>query len=223
MIAAVALIVGEHEEHRFLSIALAILVAITQTGWRPFLASLRAARCARCRLGAVAIGGSLAWFLFLPSSTSSIIPTIPTTPLSAFLRATFGVFQYGDGLIGSFGWLDTPAPTFMAIRSRRRAWACCSSMRHRRTTRSLESPCLRRPDRHRPAPPCRRRSRRSWVHLARPLPVAMYICAVVAAGISLDRAQMAATPAQDRDRLRSLTPTIAVVLIAAQWSDSSTC
>lgn len=217
VIAVVALIVVNTRSIGFLWIALAILVAITQTGWHPFLAALRSRWMQSVLgLGAVAVGGSLAWFFFLPEYDQSIIPTNPTTPLSAFLRATFGVFQYGDGLIGSFGWLDTPAPTFMAI-----AFAAAglglllfSSV----TTAGL--------DRWVPlffvsltvivpaAVQTAIAEELGYIWQGRYL-LAMYICAVVAAGMSLDRAQLASTAVQGRDRLRTLTPTIAVILVAA--------
>ncbi len=217
VIAAVALIVVNTRSIGFLWIALAILVAITQTGWRPFLASLRS-RWMRAvlALGAVAIGGSLAWFLFLPEYDQSIIPTNPTTPLSAFLRATFGVFQYGDGLIGSFGWLDTPAPTFMAISFAAAGLglllfsSVIAAGLDRWVPLFFASLTVIVPA----AVQTAIAEELGYIWQGRYL-LAMYICAVVAAGISLDRAQMAATPAQDRDRLRSLTPTIAVILIAA--------
>lgn len=100
----------------FLWVALAILVAVTQTGWRSFGDQLRTKwMISVLTAGGLVVAGSLYWFTQLPDYDQSMIPTNPTTPLSAFLRASLGVFQYGDGLIGSFGWLDTPAPAFTTM------------------------------------------------------------------------------------------------------------
>lgn len=100
----------------FLWVALAILVAVTQTGWRSFGEQLRTRwMISVLTASGLVVAGSLYWFTQLPDYDQSMIPTNPATPLSAFLRASFGVFQHGDGLIGSFGWLDTPAPAYTTM------------------------------------------------------------------------------------------------------------
>jgi hypothetical protein len=116
VVAAVAGVVVNTRSIGFLWVALAILVAVTQTGWGSFVQQLRSSWLRSVLLaGGVTVAVSLYWFTQLPDYDQSMIPTNPTTPFSAFLRATFGVFQYGDGLIGSFGWLDTAAPAYTTM------------------------------------------------------------------------------------------------------------
>lgn len=116
VVAVLAGVVVNTRSIGFLWVALAILVAVTQTGWRSFGEQLRTRwMISVLTAGGLVVAGSLYWFTQLPDYDQSMIPTNPTTPLSAFLRASFGVFQYGDGLIGSFGWLDTPAPAYTTM------------------------------------------------------------------------------------------------------------
>ncbi len=38
-------------------------------------------------------------------------PFIGASPLVGFLLILVGTFNYGEGIVGTFGWLDTPSPT----------------------------------------------------------------------------------------------------------------
>ena len=43
----------------------------------------------------------------------STAPGIGTSPLFGFVWTLFSTFEYDQGIVGVFGWLDTPAPTFV--------------------------------------------------------------------------------------------------------------
>ena len=62
--------------------------------------------------------GALAWTLGSNSLANAIVkpeealqfPGVGASPLTGFVRVLTGTVGYGQGLIGLFGWLDTPAP-----------------------------------------------------------------------------------------------------------------
>jgi len=61
---------------------------------------------------------AVAWIVFSNSLGVGLIPTkdtvsrvaFDTSPLAGFTQIFLGTFDYGQGLIGVFGWLDTPVP-----------------------------------------------------------------------------------------------------------------
>jgi hypothetical protein len=217
VIAAVALLVVNTRSIGFLWIALAILVVVTQTGWGNFLVTLRTRWLQTVLvLGGSAVIGSLVWFTMLPDYDQSIIPTNPATPLSAFLRATLGVFEYGDGLIGSFGWLDTPAPVFSAIAfsavglgliffssvltAGLDRWAPLFFTSLIVVVPAVVQTVIAK--------------ELGYIWQGRYL-LAMYLCAVVAAGIALDRYQSAPRRGEV-DHWASAVPALILILAAAQ-------
>ncbi|WP_182491714.1 DUF2142 domain-containing protein [Microcella alkalica] len=116
VIAATALLVVNSRSIGFLWVAIVILLAITQTGWRRFFNAIRTRwTTVTLALSAVMVVASLAWFTVLPEYDQSAILVNPTSPRLALMSAAFGVFDDGKGLIGFFGWLDTPAPEFSAL------------------------------------------------------------------------------------------------------------
>jgi len=62
--------------------------------------------------------GAIAWTLGSNSLANAIVkpeealhfPGVGASPITGFLRVLSGTVSYGQGLIGLFGWLDTPAP-----------------------------------------------------------------------------------------------------------------
>ncbi|WP_374007741.1 DUF2142 domain-containing protein [Leifsonia sp. LS-T14] len=69
-------------------------------------------------VSAVFVIGAVAWTLGSNSLANAIVkpdealkfPGVGASPLTGFLRVLTGTVGYGQGLIGLFGWLDTPAP-----------------------------------------------------------------------------------------------------------------
>ena len=69
-------------------------------------------------VSAVFVIGALAWTLGSNSLANAIVrpdealhfPGVGASPLTGFLRVITGTVGYGQGLVGLFGWLDTPAP-----------------------------------------------------------------------------------------------------------------
>ena len=66
----------------------------------------------------LATGAALLWTALSNSlgtgpttaSASTIVTGTGIPPGAAFLKILMGTFQYGQGLVGVFGWLDTPVP-----------------------------------------------------------------------------------------------------------------
>jgi hypothetical protein len=70
---------------------------------------------AACVLAAAVI--AVAWTLGTNSlggvfidGGAPVAPDVGTSPVTGFLYVLFGTFGYAQGLIGVFGWLDTPSP-----------------------------------------------------------------------------------------------------------------
>lgn len=69
-------------------------------------------------VSALFVIGALAWTLGSNSLANAIVkpeealhfPGVGASPLTGFYRVITGTVGYGQGLIGLFGWLDTPAP-----------------------------------------------------------------------------------------------------------------
>lgn len=69
-------------------------------------------------VSALFVIGALAWTLGSNSLVNAIdkpeealhFPGVGASPLTGFLRVITGTVGYGQGLVGLFGWLDTPAP-----------------------------------------------------------------------------------------------------------------
>ncbi|MGO4299208.1 DUF2142 domain-containing protein [Leifsonia sp. RAF41] len=69
-------------------------------------------------VSALFVIGALAWTLGSNSLANAIVkpedalhfPGVGASPLTGFLRVLTGTVGYGQGLVGLFGWLDTPAP-----------------------------------------------------------------------------------------------------------------
>ncbi|MDR6612404.1 DUF2142 domain-containing protein [Leifsonia sp. 1010] len=69
-------------------------------------------------VSALFVVGALAWTLGSNSLANAIakpeealhFPGVGASPVTGFLRVFTGTVGYGQGLIGLFGWLDTPAP-----------------------------------------------------------------------------------------------------------------
>ncbi|TDQ02867.1 MULTISPECIES: DUF2142 domain-containing protein [unclassified Leifsonia] len=69
-------------------------------------------------VSAVAVAFALAWTLGSNSLSNAITnpqfalhyPGVGSSPVTGFTRILLGTVGYGQGLIGLFGWLDTPAP-----------------------------------------------------------------------------------------------------------------
>jgi hypothetical protein len=69
-------------------------------------------------VSALFVVGALAWTLGSNSLANAIakpeealhFPGVGASPVTGFLRVLTGTVGYGQGLIGLFGWLDTPAP-----------------------------------------------------------------------------------------------------------------
>jgi hypothetical protein len=67
---------------------------------------------------ALAAAFAIAWILLSNSlgsgsgvsAGSGPTPGVGDSPLRGFVLVLFGTFDYGRGLVGVFGWLDTPAP-----------------------------------------------------------------------------------------------------------------
>lgn len=88
---------------------------------RADLAALFRSTAVRIAVGVVglATAGALAWLAISNSLGSGVdfadgllgAPDVGMSPLAGFLLVLFGTFSYAQGLIGVFGWLDTPSPT----------------------------------------------------------------------------------------------------------------
>lgn len=69
-------------------------------------------------VSAVFVAFAVAWTLGSNSLANAIVkpeealqfPGVGASPLTGFLRVLTGTVGYGQGLVGLFGWLDTPAP-----------------------------------------------------------------------------------------------------------------
>ncbi len=67
-------------------------------------------------VGAAALAGilSLVWYAFLPDYDETAIPVAGMSMLGAFIVMFFSTVEQAEGLIGFFGWLDTPSPALGA-------------------------------------------------------------------------------------------------------------
>lgn len=103
-------------------LAVALLVPLLLAGRERIVALLRRRPVqilvAGTVLAAVAAG---IWLLSTNSLGSDIddpldpstAPGVGTSPLFGFVWTLFSTFEYAQGTVGIFGWLDTPAPTFV--------------------------------------------------------------------------------------------------------------
>lgn len=99
----------------FLAIALPLLLA----SWEQIRDLLRQ-RPVQWAIGGTALGVlfALFWLLRSNSLTAAVelednfqtFPGVGTNPVSGFLMTLRDTFGYAQGMIGNFGWLDTPAP-----------------------------------------------------------------------------------------------------------------
>jgi hypothetical protein len=101
-------------------VAIAVLTPFILTRWSDIreLTRRRAVIMAIVAIG-VSAAGALAWIAVSNSLGAGLTPTKDTisslgvgaSPLAGFTRIFEGTFDYGQGLIGVFGWLDTPVPS----------------------------------------------------------------------------------------------------------------
>ncbi|SDS28468.1 DUF2142 domain-containing protein [Microterricola viridarii] len=99
----------------FLAIALPLVLA----SWAEIRELLRQ-RPVQWAIGgtAVGVGFALVWLLRSNSLTAAVelednfqtFPGVGTHPIAGFLMTLRDTFGYAQGMIGNFGWLDTPAP-----------------------------------------------------------------------------------------------------------------
>ncbi|KRC52232.1 hypothetical protein ASE16_04125 [Leifsonia sp. Root227] len=101
-------------------VLLAILIPFVLVPWRTVLALLRKPAVIAAAVGVVlATIAALAWTVGTnslhnavdnPDQTPQSFIGVGTNPLSGFFITLVRTAEYGHGLIGIFGWLDTPAP-----------------------------------------------------------------------------------------------------------------
>ena len=95
-------------------VLVAPLLLLSRDSGRALLRS-RWVRATAIVVGAVALFAVI-WILATNSlsatysASASQAPGIGASPLQGFLFILFGTFGYAQGLVGVFGWLDTPAP-----------------------------------------------------------------------------------------------------------------
>lgn len=101
-------------------VAIAILSPFVLATW-PEIRSL--ARLASVRIAVAVIGlataAALAWTVLSNSLGAGLVvtpnsvaaPGVGASPLRGFAQILAGTFDYGQGLVGVFGWLDTPVPS----------------------------------------------------------------------------------------------------------------
>lgn len=102
-------------------VGLAVLLPLV-LATRPQLRSLITSKSVKLAAGAVvaAVALSLVWTRLSNSlgaglSTQGHVVTgqgVGASPLNGFTQIFLGTFDYGEGMIGVFGWLDTPAPAY---------------------------------------------------------------------------------------------------------------
>ncbi|MCU1422409.1 MAG: hypothetical protein JWN36_2060 [Microbacteriaceae bacterium] len=101
-------------------VAIAVLVPFALVGWARIRELLRQrAVIVAIVVIAAATVAALLWTTFSNSLGSAITdPEHPASgvgvgasPIAGFVQIFVGTFDYGQGLVGQFGWLDTPAPT----------------------------------------------------------------------------------------------------------------
>ncbi|MGO4782157.1 DUF2142 domain-containing protein [Cryobacterium sp. W22_MBD10_FK3] len=68
-------------------------------------------------MGACAVFGGLtvAWYLGLATFVQRPIGSVDVSPTIEFFTMLLRTFDFSDGLIGFFGWVDTPSPSFSVV------------------------------------------------------------------------------------------------------------
>ena len=100
-------------------VAIAVLSPFVLATWPQIrrLARLTAVRIAVGVIG-FATAAALAWTVLSNSLGAGLVvspgsvaaPGVGASPLRGFAQILAGTFDYGEGLVGVFGWLDTPVP-----------------------------------------------------------------------------------------------------------------
>lgn len=94
----------------------AVLVAFTLAGWGP---SLRLFRDPRALVGIVILAAgtvfAIWWILSRDALSSGPYPSAGTPLLVGFAFMLVSTFEYASGIVGLFGWLDTPSPSWVLL------------------------------------------------------------------------------------------------------------
>jgi hypothetical protein len=101
-------------------VAIALLAPLLLVGW-PTVSRLLRQRAIQVAIAVVVVGTVLAvaWTLLSGSLGAPVAQPghavagsrVGDSPLVGFMQVFVGTFDYGQGIVGVFGWLDTPAPS----------------------------------------------------------------------------------------------------------------
>jgi len=122
VVAASAALAANMRGLSLLWLALAIITPfILATGSQ--IRALASTRSVRLAIAGTAVAGVLAavWLLSTNSLGAALekpgpvtdAPAVGSSPASGFIWTLLSTFKYSEGLVGVFGWLDTPAPEFV--------------------------------------------------------------------------------------------------------------
>ncbi|HEV7567559.1 MAG TPA: DUF2142 domain-containing protein [Microbacteriaceae bacterium] len=66
-------------------------------------------------VSAAILGLTLAWYAHPPQLATQVYAGTNTNPAVAFVNMLINTFDYSNGYVGLFGWVDTPSPLFSTI------------------------------------------------------------------------------------------------------------
>ncbi len=101
-------------------VAIALFAPLLLAGW-PTVSRLLRERAIQVAIGVILVGTALAvaWTLLSGSLGAPVAQPghaiagsrVGDSPVIGFVQVFVGTFDYGQGIVGVFGWLDTPAPS----------------------------------------------------------------------------------------------------------------